>query len=639
MDSSQPGRTSIRKKAWFACAVLLLIFSLLSACIFYECRKLAVLQAEKNLEDFLLNHRAIRSFVESTQKEEIYRLKRENLLYDEYFSPQLLSSTFIARNIKDAQNEELRKRGLDEFYFKFASKNPRNPINLADQEELVLLDKFNNGSLEKYNQVVTTDQGKMLYYAIPIGRNQESCMRCHGLPENAPQEMLEQYGETAGFNERIGEVRAFMSVRVSLAGLMLSADKVALVLSSVSFILLSATFLMVILYLRKTESQELIRDRLRRAEKMESIGLMAGGVAHDLNNILAGIINYPELMLRRLPPESELRGSLEAVQRSGQRAAAVVADLLTVARGVATKKVVCDLNLLVREQLESPEFEKLRQDHSSIDFSVEFYPGVLAVLCSDIHIKKSLANLLVNAFEASRNQSVLLTGKRYFDADHARQYNAAAGDYVFIRIADSGQGIPERHLKHIFEPFYSTKKLGQSGTGLGLSVVWNTVKDHDGIVTVDSSEKGSVFTLYFPADHGFPVGISQETQESLQGSQERILVVDDEEQLRNIAVSILQEFNYSVEAVSSGKAALDYLDSHEVDLILLDMLMDPGMSGRETYSAIIKKRPHQKAVLVSGFSASEDVEETLQLGAGGFIKKPYTATELGKIVHAVLNGA
>ena len=637
MDSVQLTKTFYRKKAWFACAVLILIFSLLTVCIFYECRKFAVLEAEKNLQGFLLNHRAIRSFVENIQKEEIYRLKREGLLNDGYFSPKLLSSTYIARNIKDAQNRELRGSGLDEFYFKFASKNPRNPMNLADQVELELLRNFNNGRLTTFREVVATDKGKMLYFAMPIGRNQESCMRCHGLPENAPKEMLDQYGAVAGFNEKIGDIRAFMSVRVPLSGLMLRADKVALILSSVSFILLSATFLMVVLYLRKTAAQELIRERLRKAEKMESIGLMAGGVAHDLNNILAGIINYPELMLRKLPRESDMRSSLEAVQQSGMRAAAVVADLLTVARGVATKKEVSDLNLLVREQLESPEFEKLRRDHPQIDFCVEFYPEDLPVLCSDIHIRKSLANLLTNAFEASRDQSWLLTGKHYLDAESAQQYNAAPGDYFFIRVTDSGEGIPEQHLKHIFEPFYSTKKMGKSGTGLGLSVVWNTVKDHDGIVTVDSTENGSVFTLYFPGSDETPVSHAQEPEENLQGTRERILVVDDESHLRSIAVSILRELDYSVEAVPSGEAALDYLNQHEVDLVLLDMLMDPGMNGRETYEAIIKTSPHQKAVVASGFSASGDVQATLNMGASGFIKKPYSAAELGKIVKTVLN--
>lgn len=631
---------SSRKKLWIVFIASLIIFILLVVSIFHECRTLAINEAEKNLEGFLLSHRAIRSFVEQVQKEEIYRLKRQNLLYEDYFSPKLLSSTFIARNIKDAQNLERKKRGLDELYFKFASSNPRNPINQADVAEQQLLYDFNHGNSEEYRAVVDTAEGESLYYAIPVGRNVQSCMHCHGLPEDAPKEMLEKYGSIAGFHEKVGDIRALMSVRVPLAGLMKEADRTALLLSLFIFVLFVIAFWLVYIYLRKMDFQELIKIRLQKAEKMESIGLMAGGVAHDLNNILAGIINYPELMLRKIPQDSDLRGSLIAIQQSGQRAAAVVADLLTVARGVAVKKELVDLNLLIKEHLNSPEFFKLKADWPEIDFSADLSSEKLSLLCSPIHLKKSFVNLLTNAYEANlgKGKCQLSTGLKYFPANEAKQYNAAVGEYVYIKVTDTGSGIKETDLPHIFEPFYSTKKMGKSGTGLGLSVVWNTVKDHQGIVTVDSDNSGTAFVLYFPLAFSEPsLPEIQAPFSELMGCQERILVVDDEPHLRDIAAQMLTELNYSVRTVSSGEDAVLHLSSEKTDLVLLDMLMEPGMNGRQSYEQIIKLQPDQKAVVVSGFSASSDVKETLALGAGGFIKKPYSIIELGKVVKDVLS--
>ncbi|MBN2705649.1 MAG: DUF3365 domain-containing protein, partial [Deltaproteobacteria bacterium] len=215
-----------------------LAFVLLSVVIFHECRNLAIGEAEKNLAGFLMTHRAIRSFVEDVQKPEIYRLKREKRLYEEYFSPRLLSSTFIARNVKDAQNRERRSLGLDELYFKFASGNPRNPINQADADELNLLRKFNQGEMIEYKSVVNRGGVSALYYALPISPNRDSCMLCHGNPADAPRELVDQYGDKAGFYEKNGEIRALMSVRIPLAGLLAGARRTAMLLAFVAFVLL-----------------------------------------------------------------------------------------------------------------------------------------------------------------------------------------------------------------------------------------------------------------------------------------------------------------------------------------------------------------------------------------------------------------
>jgi CheY-like chemotaxis protein len=175
--------------------------------------------------------------------------------------------------------------------------------------------------------------------------------------------------------------------------------------------------------------------------------------------------------------------------------------------------------------------------------------------------------------------------------------------------------------------------MGRSGTGLGLAVVWNSVIDHGGAVLVESSSKGTSFDLYFPASRREIVREKRnEGMESLKGNGERILVVDDEPQQLDIASRMLKVLGYDVACAGSGEKAIDYLRENSVDLVLLDMLMDPGINGRQTYERIIEIHPNQKAVIASGFSENEDVCQAQQLGARGFIKKPYSIEQLGRII-------
>ncbi len=379
--------------------------------------------------------------------------------------------------------------------------------------------------------------------------------------------------------------------------------------------------------------------QLNRAKKMEAIGLMAGGVAHDLNNILAGIISYPELMLLQLPESSEMRKPLLAIQESGRRAADVVADLLTVARGVASKKESYDINLLVEECLDSPECHALKSSHPEIVCSKQLDTRYSTISCSPTHIKKAIMNLLINAVEAvgSLGTIHISTSNWQLNEPDKLRHDMEPGNYVLLTVQDNGPGIADKDMEHIFEPFYTRKKLGHSGTGLGLAIVWNTVQDHNGRIFVESSRQGTCFQLYFPVSHekGAAHSGNKETHSPV-GSGEHILIVDDEAQLRDIATQILTLFGYKVDSVSSGELALDFLQNNQVDLLIIDMLMEPGMNGRQTYEEILKLYPGQKAIIASGFSESADVTAALQLGANAFIKKPYSMDLLGQSVKDAL---
>ena len=385
-------------------------------------------------------------------------------------------------------------------------------------------------------------------------------------------------------------------------------------------------------------AQEALREseeKLARSKKMEAMGLMAGGVAHDLNNILSGIVSYPELLLMNLPEDSPLRKPIKIIQESGMRAADVVEDLMTIARGVASSKEVLNLNTMVAEYLKSAEYQKLESIQSFVNFRTELNSDLLNMSGSPTHIKKILMNLVTNASEAIEGSGTVTisTVNQYLDEPLKGYEDIRTGEYVMLTVSDDGSGISPRDLERIFEPFYTKKVMGKSGTGLGLAVVWNTVQDHNGYINVKSSEKGTAFELYFPVIREEVADGKEEVHlEDYLGHGEKILVVDDEERQREIACRMLTQLGFKAESVSSGKKAIEYLKEYSVDLIVLDMVMPKGINGRETYQEIIKIRPDQKAIIASGYAKTKEVDLAQKLGAGKYIKKPYILEEIGVAV-------
>ena len=209
----------------------------------------------------------------------------------------------------------------------------------------------------------------------------------------------------------------------------------------------------------------------------------------------------------------------------------------------------------------------------------------------------------------------------------------------FFLSRDTGEGIPAADLKRIFEPFYTKKVMGRSGTGLGLAVVWGTVKDHNGYINVQSEEgKGSVFTLYFPVTReDITAEAAAISMSEYMGNGESILIVDDIRGQRDLAVSMLRKLNYNVSSVSSGEEAITYLKDRQTYLLVLDMIMDPGMDGLDTYKKVLEIHPQQKAIIVSGYSESERVHAAQVLGAGAYVRKPYVLEKLGLAVRKELD--
>ena len=388
------------------------------------------------------------------------------------------------------------------------------------------------------------------------------------------------------------------------------------------------------------KEREQLETKLQRARKMEALGTLAGGVAHDLNNILSGLVSYPELMLMDLPEESPLRRPMQTMKDSGEKAAAIVQDLLTLARrGVAVTEVV-SLNLIIGEYLSSFEFKKLKVEYPAVRFETVLAKDLLHISGSPVHLSKTLMNLVSNATEAIDDSGhvTIETESRYVDRPISGYDDVEEGDYAVLSVTDDGVGISSDDIERIFEPFYTKKVMGRSGSGLGMAVVWGTVKDHQGYIDVQSTEgKGTRFTLYFPVVREEMAVVRQKaTLAELTGSGERILVIDDVRQQRESASDMLEKLGYRVSTARSGEEAVAYLKQHKVDLLVLDMIMEPGMDGLETYRQVLTIHPGQKAIIASGFSETGRVKEAQRLGTGMYVKKPYTLEKIGQAVREQL---
>ncbi len=381
--------------------------------------------------------------------------------------------------------------------------------------------------------------------------------------------------------------------------------------------------------------------QIQQSQKMRAIGLLAGGVAHDLNNILSGIVSYPELILLDLPEDSPLNEPIRTIQESGKKAAAIVQDLLTLARRGVSNFEVINLNDVIFEYLKSPEFEKLKSFHPLMDIKTDLKSDLLNIMGSAVHLSKTVMNLFSNAAEAmSKGGEILIkTENKYIERSETACDDIEEGDYVVMTISDTGIGIAPEELDRIFEPFYTKKVMGRSGTGLGMAVVWGTVKDHNGYIKVDSKlDHGTTFQIYFPITRAEATNdLDLNDAAYYEGKGEKILVVDDVEEQRQIASKILSRLGYSVKVAGSGEEALEILGQETADLIVLDMIMPPGIDGLETYEQIVSSHPGQKAIIASGFSETDRVKKAQQLGAGRYLKKPYTMDKIGMAVKRELN--
>lgn len=383
--------------------------------------------------------------------------------------------------------------------------------------------------------------------------------------------------------------------------------------------------------------QKVMEAQLQQAQKMEAIGVLAGGVAHNFNNILMSIQGYVSAMLMGRTPSDPDFEQLTHIDQSVKKAGMLTRNLLGYARGGTYNVQPTDLNELIRN--EDKLFGEAKKE---IRIEEQFEEDLWLANVDQGQIQQVLMNLYVNAAQAMPATGGTIhvrTRNVSLNEEDVRGYDILPGEYVQVTVKDSGCGMDKATMAKIFDPFFTTKKPGV-GTGLGLSSVYGIVKSHGGMIRVTSEkEKGSAFFIVLPALGKGAVAKEREaTPVPPRGGMETVLIVDDEEMVVSACSRMLKRLGYKVIAVGSGEAAVLLYKQHgrEIALVLLDMLM-PGMSGGETYSRLKEMDPHVKVLLSSGFSLNHQARDLLAKGCNGFIQKPYDIGAISLKLREILD--
>ncbi len=392
---------------------------------------------------------------------------------------------------------------------------------------------------------------------------------------------------------------------------------------------------------RRAEKEKLtLQEQLHHSQKIESIGRLAGGVAHDFNNILTGITGYSELALLKTPADQPVRNYISLIHENALKAAGLTKKLLAFSRKQLLEKKVVNLNTIVNNVVAM--LQRIIGEDIILDFKLK---DSLRNIFADIsQIEQILMNLSVNARDAMPNGGRLLieTTEVEIGEDFVKHHNGMeeTGSYVMVSVSDTGIGMPKQILEKIFDPFFTTKEIGK-GTGLGLATVYGTVKQHNGHIWVYSEpEHGTTFKVYLPIVEGEAVSEENHLNVHLAKGDETLLVVDDEDSIRSLIRDTLAPLGYTLLEASNGQEALELCRQKKdmkIDLLLTDIIM-PGMNGNELSVAVQKNRPDIKVLFMSGYADNilnpHDISEDMELH---FIPKPLTPTTLTRKVRELLD--
>jgi nitrogen-specific signal transduction histidine kinase len=391
--------------------------------------------------------------------------------------------------------------------------------------------------------------------------------------------------------------------------------------------------------------QYILEEQLRQSQKMESIGTLAGGVAHDFNNLLTAILGHTQLAARKLASADPLHVHLIEVEKAGNRATALTRQLLAFSRRQRLERKTIDLNDTISDIMKMLR----RIIGEDIEVSVKESTNVHPVFADPAQVEQVVMNLAVNARDAMPDggQLVIDTRNVTLDEDYCREHSyARPGKYVLMTVSDTGTGIDAETKVRIFEPFFTTKEAGK-GTGLGLAMVFGIVKQHEGLIEVYSEVGyGTSFKIYLPVDEKAVTEEAQEVLAPLRGGEETILVAEDEEALRGLARTILEELGYRVLLARDGAEAIEVFEANRasVSLLVFDIVM-PRLNGREAYERILEMGGEVPALFMTGYSAeivqSQFVAQNLFLERTGsaLLQKPYSIEIFGRKVREVLDQA
>ena len=415
-----------------------------------------------------------------------------------------------------------------------------------------------------------------------------------------------------------------------------NSRKFTFVSTAALLLALYAAFALTLSMLRRAQGQRAAQsERLRQSQKMEAVGQLAGGVAHDFNNLLTAISGYSELALSRLDEsgDPDLRADIEEIARSGERAAELTKQLLALSRRQTLESTVFDLNEAVSgtESL----LKRLLGSHISIETSLS--PTACPIEADHGQIEQVLMNLALNSRYAMPDGGALrieTTVVRLTDEDTCRRFQAPTGEYVLLRVADTGSGMDETTRQRAFEPFFTTKPLGE-GTGLGLATIYGIVSQTGGYIALQSEQGiGTTFELLLPRAAALASIDTPTLAPTRRGGSERILVVEDEAVVRELTRLLLSGEGYTVTVAADGEQALALAREHSFDLVITDMVM-PNMSGTVLAQHLMNERPDRPIIFISGYA--HDVSGGELRAGEGFLQKPYSRHDLSVAVRTSLD--
>ena len=385
--------------------------------------------------------------------------------------------------------------------------------------------------------------------------------------------------------------------------------------------------------LQAEKEKDRLKAQLVQSQKMEAIGTLAGGVAHDFNNLMMGMLGNISLILYDMDESHPYYEKLKIIEKQIQSGSQLTSQLLNYARKGRYEVKPININEVVEEGLET--FGRTRKE---ITIHKSLTDNIYAIEADQGQIEQALLNLYVNASDAMPDGGDLhINTSTVTDKDMTnKQYQPKPGNYVLIEISDNGIGMDDKTVQRVFEPFFTTKEMGR-GTGLGLASVYGIIKGHGGYIDVDSVKgRGTTFTIYLPA-----TDISLQKQSNGLGennaAQGTILLVDDEGVIIKTGRQMLERLGFTIMAANTGSEAVQIYEKHmnEIGMVILDMVM-PEVSGSETYDRLKRLNPEVKVLLSSGYSINGKAEELLDRGCNDFIQKPFTMDQLNKKVRKLL---
>jgi PAS domain S-box-containing protein len=389
---------------------------------------------------------------------------------------------------------------------------------------------------------------------------------------------------------------------------------------------------------RAEKEKETIQKQLLQAQKMEAVGTLAGGIAHDFNNLLQIVQGYADVLIQSMNHDERQYLALQNIIGATKRGAELTRQLVTFSRTAEGHRLALDLNQKVQNVKELLR----RTIPKMIDIELQLTDDLRFVHADPTHVEQMLMNLVVNAKDAMPDGGKLIikTENVILNEEFCKIHpDANPWMYALLTVADNGHGIDKETLDHIFEPFYTTKEVGK-GTGLGLAMVYGIVKSHRGFVSCSSQPgEGTTFKVYLPTvEQEVEMVEEKKTKASVKGGKEKILLVDDEEIIRDLGVQILGEFGYAVLTAPNGESALELYRNkpNEIDLVILDLFM-PGMGGMRCLEELLKINPHVRIIISSGYVVNGSTEKTIEERTRGYISKPFDREQILSLIREALD--